>query len=496
MLPLPSVIRTNIDEFLDQIKNKDLYVEDWLHSLSEATVSAVAPEPVQAPSPNSADAMLQGSETHPAATDLHQNLTALADSYLQRLSEEFLLPSNEEAEALKADPERASLAVTALFLALLREAKKQALPPWVGNPVVELVAFLGPRFVPDITALFELYLAIHGQLQSYREKWDQTNDEVGFLGSPYLAVGWQLAWTISRAGTKQVLASLRPGFTSSNTRERLAAVNVAEDALRYARIDRPPMFGGGTGPPEVNDNRDERMEMWTNPGQKDDYQEMTVFYGTDRNASDKKDAARYYGGNRGERLELGLCTDSILQKKAHKKGELETPTIWRFEVREDPAKHVVLLTVKPYHSQDQFTAALRVKVKSSPKKQALVFVHGYRVTFEDAARRTAQLAYDLSVPEAPIVPIFYSWPSQGKFLSYGADQANAANAKPHLKKFLTLLAEESGAKIIHLVAHSMGNQALTDVLVQPKAFPAKAGVPLFKEIILTAPDIDAGVFKN
>ncbi|MDQ5850782.1 MAG: alpha/beta hydrolase, partial [Chloroflexota bacterium] len=45
-----------------------------------------------------------------------------------------------------------------------------------------------------------------------------------------------------------------------------------------------------------------------------------------------------------------------------------------------------------------------------------------------------------------------------------ADRENAEFTVPHLKEFLAIIAAHSGAKIIHLIAHSMGNQALTGAL--------------------------------
>jgi esterase/lipase superfamily enzyme len=58
------------------------------------------------------------------------------------------------------------------------------------------------------------------------------------------------------------------------------------------------------------------------------------------------------------------------------------------------------------------------RVNKSGKKSAFIFVHGYNVTFEDAARRTAQMSYDLSFDGAPV---FYSWPSQGSLGDYLKD---------------------------------------------------------------------------
>ena len=195
-----------------------------------------------------------------------------------------------------------------------------------------------------------------------------------------------------------------------------------------------------------------------------------------------------YGGDRGE-LELGTCEVSI--PKDHEVGEMESPSVLRLEFREDPERHVVLLGVEP-ESADEFYADLRSCVGRSAGKEAFVFVHGYNVGFETAVRRTAQIAYDLKFEGAPIV---YSWPSQEGLLAYTVDETNVVWTVPHLKEFLLGVARQSGAKSVHLVAHSMGNRALTSAL-RELALELKADCPRFHEVVLTAPDIDADVFRR
>ncbi len=119
-------------------------------------------------------------------------------------------------------------------------------------------------------------------------------------------------------------------------------------------------------------------------------------------------------------------------------------------------------------------------------------MHGYNVGFEDAARRTAQIAYDLKFEGAPI---FFSWPSQAEILEYAVDETNVSWAAPHLLRFLTDVAEQSGAERIHLIAHSMGNRALTSAL-RDLSLMQNSDKPMFNEVVLTAPDIDADTFIN
>ena len=195
-----------------------------------------------------------------------------------------------------------------------------------------------------------------------------------------------------------------------------------------------------------------------------------------------------YGNDRGEFV-IGTCEVSI--PRNHEVAELEAPSVFKLDFVEDPTRHVALLSVEEEDSET-FFSRLRDRVDYSPAKDAFVFVHGFNVTFEDAARRTAQLAYDLRFQGAPI---FYSWPSQGGLFQYTIDETNVVWTVPHLKQFLKDIAQRSGARSVHLIAHSMGNRALTSALreLAPEIDPAS---PPFHEVVLTAPDIDADVFRR
>jgi esterase/lipase superfamily enzyme len=196
---------------------------------------------------------------------------------------------------------------------------------------------------------------------------------------------------------------------------------------------------------------------------------------------------RLYGGERGE-LEMGTCLVSI--PHIHRLGELEAPSIWRLELHEDPARHVVLLETQ-VQPADQFFTRLRERVANSPRKDCFVFIHGYANTFEDAARRTAQMAHDLEFAGAAV---FFSWPAQGGVLDYVTDRENMDWAVGDLEQFLLDVARQSQARSIHLIAHSMGNRGLTAAL-RSVARELEDG-PLFHQVVLTAPDIDAAVFRR
>jgi esterase/lipase superfamily enzyme/nucleoid DNA-binding protein len=222
---------------------------------------------------------------------------------------------------------------------------------------------------------------------------------------------------------------------------------------------------------------------------------VEVFYATDRKATGSTVPEKLYGKERGDgSLAYGTCEVSIPHD--HLMGHLESPSILRrLLIGPDPEKHVVLLAVQP-RQREAFFDLLAARIRASEGRQLLVFVHGFNVSFENAARRTAQIACDLEFDGAAA---FYSWPSKGVAtpLGYTYDETSVEWSKPHFIAFLDELSRDSGAEHIHLIAHSMGNRVLTGALHEiALQMAARPGGPRFGEVILTAPDVDADVFRH
>ncbi|WP_254511352.1 alpha/beta hydrolase [Anatilimnocola floriformis] len=190
------------------------------------------------------------------------------------------------------------------------------------------------------------------------------------------------------------------------------------------------------------------------------------------------------------KVELGICEVSI--PKTHEPGALETPLITRLEFEFNPAEHITLRKTVRLHN-DAFYEQLREQVASSPNRELLVFVHGFNVSFDDAARRTAQMANDLKLQGAPV---FFSWPADKYFLlTYGKDETSVSWSAPHLREFLLDLVHNTDARAINLVAHSMGNRALTTALREID-LQLRNEARLFNQVVLAAPDIDADDFRD
>jgi esterase/lipase superfamily enzyme len=226
---------------------------------------------------------------------------------------------------------------------------------------------------------------------------------------------------------------------------------------------------------------------------------VPVFYGTDRNR-EADGASNVYGSERARRLELGRALITV--PKVHETPIIERPWVYRLPFtqivlaseREDPKRHFTVREVRRL-SQEEFLRLVRERLAPSRsyKNHALVFVHGFNCSFENALFRTAQIAYDIQFDGAPFL---YSWPSKGAvgFHDYSYDRESSGQAEPYLRQFLEMVTHETGATSVSVIAHSMGSQLLLPVLRDLKRAPPP-GVAI-SEVILAAPDVDRDAFEN
>ncbi|MGI9405611.1 MAG: alpha/beta hydrolase [Hyphomicrobiaceae bacterium] len=220
------------------------------------------------------------------------------------------------------------------------------------------------------------------------------------------------------------------------------------------------------------------------------YELVDVYFATDRDKRGGSNLSNYFGTKHGK-LSYGVASVSIPHD--HRMGQLEAPSLLKLEFTQDPSKHVVLIKIADLSRKDVL-ARIAKTVGSTPKREALVFVHGFANSFEDATRRTAQIKYDLDFPGPAIL---YSWPSLGQLSGYEADSKSIVLSEENLANVLTDLSSSTGADSIYLIAHSVGTRGLSKALaaITSKSDASQQG-SVFRQIILAAPDIDRDVFVN
>jgi len=235
------------------------------------------------------------------------------------------------------------------------------------------------------------------------------------------------------------------------------------------------------------------------------YTEVDVYFGTDRKREADRNkfgrAVAAFGTGRSNQLTLGKAVVTV-PKEGREKGSIPRPEwdliVARFSLRDEDLSRDFTVFAVDVMSKRDFIREARQKLAGARRfpGQAFVFVHGYFVTFDDALFRAAQIAHDL---EFDGVPFVYSWPSVAGLTGYVLDRGRARDARDQLREFVDTIAKESGAKEVHLIAHSMGADPLLEVLrdiqrSEPQVAKS-AGHPRFGEIILAAPDVTRESFE-
>ena len=217
--------------------------------------------------------------------------------------------------------------------------------------------------------------------------------------------------------------------------------------------------------------------------------EYPVWFGTNRRPS-RSASMLSFSNTRDTVIHYGVCR--VFIPKSHKIGSLGSPWWKRVLAGQDDRLSMLSITEL---NVDEYWSMMRQSLEDVDvdDRDAVIFIHGYNVSFLDAALRTAQLGFDLSVRGAMA---FFSWPSQGATLSYSADEATIEASETLITEFIGDIATRSQARAVHIIAHSMGNRALLRAVTRIAAAAEHASKVHFGQIILAAPDVDAGVFRQ
>ena len=185
----------------------------------------------------------------------------------------------------------------------------------------------------------------------------------------------------------------------------------------------------------------------------------------------------------GEVSELGAFPDEPYQITRGDDGKM-------LRERAELARH--------FDAKAKLQGEIQRRLAQAPKREVLVYVHGFNETFATAAYTAAELCHFLG---RELVCAFFTWPasSTGNFLiSYTTTTESADYAVEHLKKSLRAIATTSGVEGLHILAHSRGT-AVTLRAVRELGMEAiaagkePANLYKIKNLVLLSPDIDVGL---
>jgi esterase/lipase superfamily enzyme len=148
---------------------------------------------------------------------------------------------------------------------------------------------------------------------------------------------------------------------------------------------------------------------------------------------------------------------------------------------------------------EQFAAKVNAKLAISRVKDVFIYLHGYKVVFENPLLVASELWHFLGYEGAFIA---FSWPSTPSTLAYFSDLETAALSAGNLRIFIQYLAEKTDARRIHIIGYSAGTRVVAQALnqlalmhVEPDGSVSAKKLRI-GNVILTGSDLDLHLFGS
>ncbi len=243
-----------------------------------------------------------------------------------------------------------------------------------------------------------------------------------------------------------------------------------------------------------------------------------ILYATDRRPATTDDPEKYYLNDRGHILRLGVASIELGEKqfaweKARVISMLKSRTE-KYPIRVRNADEWGLLgSTVPYwvdvdllfksqvppDATGRYAAAINAQLAHSGSKDVYIYVHGYKVVYENPVLVAAELWHFLGYKGAFIA---YAWPSTPSKFAYIKDSDTSSGFVRNFRLLLEFLAEKTDAERIHVVGYSNGTRLVTRAMEQLALMNHdKAADEIFdklhiENVILVGSDLDRGVFTS
>jgi esterase/lipase superfamily enzyme len=237
-----------------------------------------------------------------------------------------------------------------------------------------------------------------------------------------------------------------------------------------------------------------------------------MLYATDRKPAEEGDEKNIYVNERGFLLRLGVgkiklgITDMTweeakeisLLKSRTDKYPLKITEVEEIGILAESYSNFIPPKVSDIEQPGKdFAAKINAKLAKSKRKDIFIYVHGYKVVFENPLLVATELWHFLGYDG---VFIAYAWPSTPKTLAYFSDLETTSLSAYNLRILLEYLARDTDAENIHIIGYSAGTRLVINALNQLALIYKNEDKETFRKylrighVILTGSDFDRQLF--
>ena len=302
------------------------------------------------------------------------------------------------------------------------------------------------------------------------------------------------------------MASCRRGTTI------VLAVTLLLSACASAPVDQidlmpaPDVYGDGLFNPLPEHNPFEKIPY------------NGILYATDRTPATLEDKEKYYLNDRGQVLRVGVARVQLgqsqtdwqrareisLMKSRPGSFPVKLQSVEEWGVLTNTVPFWVDLSLVPNGIQtndatDRFADAINAQLARSKNKHVYIYVHGYRVVFENPLLVSSELWHFLGYEG---VFIAYAWPSTPSRFAYIKDTDTSEGYARNLRLLIETIAKNTDVEQIHILAYSNGTRLVTRAMDQlaltrqHQTAEENYEELRIRNVILLGSDLDRGVFGS
>lgn len=153
--------------------------------------------------------------------------------------------------------------------------------------------------------------------------------------------------------------------------------------------------------------------------------------------------------------------------------------------------------VPPAQATARFAAEVNRRLERTRQKDVYIYVHGYKVTFDNPVLVAAEMWHFMGYEG---VFIAYSWPATPEATAYVGDVDTAMGMARNLRELVHMLETDTAAERIHIIGYSAGTRLVSRTLEQMALLNRGRGPggevygSKLENVFLISSDVDRSVF--
>ncbi len=243
-----------------------------------------------------------------------------------------------------------------------------------------------------------------------------------------------------------------------------------------------------------------------------------ILFATDRSPATEEDPEKYYRNDRGRVVRLGLAEIQFgkkeytwefarrisMLKSRSEKYPVKISNVDEWGIMDSSIPYWFDMSLisedeRPPDATARFSDAINAQLAVSKKKHVYIYVHGYKVVYENPVLVSVELWHFLGYEGAFIA---YAWPSTPSKFAYIKDSDTSAGYARNFRLLLEFVAENTDAEEIHVIGYSNGTRLVLRAMEQLALIHEGESADeiweqlRIRNVILVGSDLDRGVFGS